>query len=503
MRAVVMELREGQAAVLDQDGSFRVIPDADYQIGQVIEVQAEISALPDEKVKVKKTHTAARNTYARTSSHARRYGSRLLPMAAALVLAIGTGGLTVYATPCTTLTLDVNPSLGYDINLFDHVISVKAYNSEGEALLSSMEGRLSGLKTDVAVERTLAQLKAEGYLEDEETRVLASVSGVSDVARGRAMESLSEGEERFGRMSGEILSTDTLTVSRQVAKEARDRDVSAGRLQRVRELQQHMEAEGTAGDFDEEEWLTRSVREIEDALNAAPPVEDAPGQDDAGEGEKSGAAPAPVISGGRPTGPIPADDPADDTKTPSRQGQDTGETNPEDRRGTDNGLRSGSQKQTSAPAGGQTQAPAGGETQTPTAAPADNSAPQETPSQPPAAPAGNSAPQETPSQPPAAPADNGAPQETPSQPAAVPADNGSPQGTPSQPPAAPAETPASDTAQPEAPGTGDAPAMSPQSQPAGAVFPDTTPQAAPPGTPDGGGAQPAQAPPQPQAEPGK
>lgn len=259
MRAVIMELRGEQAAVLDGSGVFRVIPNKQYQIGQVVE-------LPEVFAPVTADRPSGRPVWP-----ARRIGQHLLPVAAALVLAAGTGGLTVYATPCTTLTLDVNPSLGYDINLFDHVVSVNAYNEEAAALLSGMDESMCGLRTDVAVEKTLIRLQEDGYLSEDETPVLASVSGYFDQTSDRTMRRLHEGEARFQTAHGEVLSTETVEVSRDVAQEARRRDVSAGKLERVRELRDKLTEGGASpAEFDEEAWLSHSVQEIEDAFRQSP-----------------------------------------------------------------------------------------------------------------------------------------------------------------------------------------------------------------------------------------
>jgi len=116
MKAVIVDLKGKYAAALDENGNVIRLRNANYSIGQTVQLQA-----------VKHSRTPS----------VKRLGT--VAAAAALILAIGTG--TAYATPYGTVSLDADSSIEYTINRFDHVLKVKALNEEGEALLSNVEER--------------------------------------------------------------------------------------------------------------------------------------------------------------------------------------------------------------------------------------------------------------------------------------------------------------------------------------------------------------------------
>lgn len=64
-----------------------------------------------------------------------RYATTLAAcLAAVLVL----GGLGMYFTPVSTISVDINPSLELSLNRFDRVIGTKSFNEDGETLLSAV-----------------------------------------------------------------------------------------------------------------------------------------------------------------------------------------------------------------------------------------------------------------------------------------------------------------------------------------------------------------------------
>ena len=148
MNAVIVDIRKKQAAALDETGRVVRIPNANYEIGQTIELHA---------VKPVRTSTMLK---------------RLSTGAAAAVLAalIGTG--TAYAMPYGTVTLDGDASVAYTINCFDYVLGVKGTNEEGEALLAEMDTRLlRHHRIDTAVGTTVEHLEQRGDFEQEKVEI--------------------------------------------------------------------------------------------------------------------------------------------------------------------------------------------------------------------------------------------------------------------------------------------------------------------------------------------
>ncbi len=68
------------------------------------------------------------------------FKQRYAPIIACLFLIIlSAGGIKLYFTPTTVISIDINPSLELGINIFDRIISVKGYNDDGNKLADSAD----------------------------------------------------------------------------------------------------------------------------------------------------------------------------------------------------------------------------------------------------------------------------------------------------------------------------------------------------------------------------
>ena len=140
MNAVIVDLKGKKAAALDENGNVIKIPNANYAIGQKIQLHA---------VSQKRAPSL------------KRIGT--VAAAAALILSIGTG--TAYAMPYGTVSLDADAAIEYTINRFDRVLSVRALNEEGEAVLADLDDHsLRFRPVEEAINTTLEQqeLSREG-----------------------------------------------------------------------------------------------------------------------------------------------------------------------------------------------------------------------------------------------------------------------------------------------------------------------------------------------------
>ena len=99
MKAVIVELRNGYASVLSDDGCIRKVKDNNYELGQVISM------------------TIIRNSILKKIT--------MLTASAVAILILGVG-TWAYASPYSYISLDVNPSIEFVLNRFDRVLKVKA-----------------------------------------------------------------------------------------------------------------------------------------------------------------------------------------------------------------------------------------------------------------------------------------------------------------------------------------------------------------------------------------
>ncbi len=117
----------------------------------------------------------------RQTMPAQRRQLRALTAVAAGLLFLVLGGFKGYQTPVGVVSLDVNPSIEYSINVFDRVLSVRGVNEDGEVLLNQMDTTLlKNRPVAEAVEQTIASLRESGYFpQDAENDVVLAASSYS------------------------------------------------------------------------------------------------------------------------------------------------------------------------------------------------------------------------------------------------------------------------------------------------------------------------------------
>ena len=235
MRAVIVEIKNKTAAVLLADGRIEKIRDNGYAVGQVLDVTA------------------------RQASARKRLVRQLASMVA--VIAIGSASAFAYYTPYYYVSLDVNPSLEYSVNYFDRVLSVKVLDKDGILNEAELEN-LRNKKIEEAVVETVEQIREEGHLEPEAANgILIAVSGKNEEKAENLGVALQEAVKEKAE-PGKPMEVETSSVKKEDIQEAKDLGVSAGKLRLVESLEESAEA----GTIDKEEWLSKPVKEIMDAI---------------------------------------------------------------------------------------------------------------------------------------------------------------------------------------------------------------------------------------------
>lgn len=309
MKAVIVEIKGSNAAVLSEDGRISQIKNRNYKIGQEISM-SNIN-----------------------------YAKWAVTAAAAMFLFVTPAW--AYMTPYSYVSLDVNPSFEFSINRFDRVLEVKAVNGDAEKMVEEIN--IDGLKNKeirVAVRNVLTELKNQGYItEGEDGGVVVAASSKSEEKTNNLAAALKTAvNEEVGKYKEkdsievskdtmEVLETENkdseeieksddskkpedkssvaldnaqdknkdksenkdnvkveknaadknknkdeddetgvevevVKVSQQKVDEAKEKGVTPGKMNIVDKL---AEASGNPEDFDKEEWLDKPVKEIMDA----------------------------------------------------------------------------------------------------------------------------------------------------------------------------------------------------------------------------------------------
>ena len=161
MKAVVVELKDGRAAVLAPDGAVNFIKDENYTVGQFLDI--DTAPVPVKLADYVKKHSTA-------------------AAAAAVAFVVAGSAFAVDGYACTTVTLDVNPSVKYTLNAFDKVLDVEAYNDDGNVILNKMED-VKGKSFERAVEETLDIMEEDTFINGDTDAVITVSSRFGSDAR--------------------------------------------------------------------------------------------------------------------------------------------------------------------------------------------------------------------------------------------------------------------------------------------------------------------------------
>lgn len=142
IKAAVVEIKKNKAVVLEENGTFRVLKNKDYEIGQVIYLKDSASAL---------------------KSGLLRLRNKILIIAGAVGL-VGAGGVVSYAMPVSYVYVEEDGVLKeYQANIYNVIISSAAEETDSET--DSYNGRdLNTLLKEKESEATEIYVNAPDYV---------------------------------------------------------------------------------------------------------------------------------------------------------------------------------------------------------------------------------------------------------------------------------------------------------------------------------------------------
>ena len=220
MKAIVLEIKNGEAAVLREDGIV-VTTRQKCRVGDTIEV--------DEREKI---------------GGVRRF-NRIARLAVACMLVICiAGGSLGYMTASASSYVSVDAgdtSLEFGVNRFGRVISVEGLDENSEEFAQTIAKEVKNKKFDDAVTHTKARMEEMGRMDETEPQpVVAGVSGGSEQQKTQLQESL---QTTFEHKEGKGPKLYMMDVTPQERQEAISRKQSPG-----------MFAFQRRDDWSEEDW---------------------------------------------------------------------------------------------------------------------------------------------------------------------------------------------------------------------------------------------------------
>lgn len=197
MKAIILEVRDGYAAALREDGLV-VKTKQLGEVGTTIELNETVVAFPTQGRRIARTAVAA-----------------------ALALAV-TGGAYTYTNvaEASYVTLDTEEtSVELAVNRMGRVVKVRALDEDSAELAQELAADVRRMKVEDAVDAAMTRM-------DGASTVVAGVTGENDKRSADLQDAVERGMERRERGDMELV---TLEISRDERREAGERDMSAGR----------------------------------------------------------------------------------------------------------------------------------------------------------------------------------------------------------------------------------------------------------------------------------
>ncbi|HKL99252.1 MAG TPA: anti-sigma factor domain-containing protein [Mobilitalea sp.] len=234
MKAVIVDISNGFASVLTDDGDFKAIVNSNYEIGQIIQMSKS-------KVSITK-----------------RFTMLAASVAAVIIISVGTWA---YASPYSYVSVDVNPSIEFTVNMFDRVLRVNAVNDDGKAILDVIKsGKLKNKSIQSALSTTVEHISEAGYFDgpDEGGIIITTSAKNPDKAEDLADELRVTVEEEMIQ-SGETVEFEVLSVGQDRVEEAHELGVTPGKLNLVEKLR---DSSSDPASVNLEDWLDKPVKDI-------------------------------------------------------------------------------------------------------------------------------------------------------------------------------------------------------------------------------------------------
>lgn len=203
MSMVVLEIKDKYAAVLKDDGSIHKIFNDNYNVGQTIG-----------DVIVKKPEF--------------KWVKPVSSIAAAFIMVFALS-VVVLKTPTTFVSIDANPSIEYECNIFNRVLDVTARNDEGEEIIKNLN--LKNLEINDAVNKTITELTVEGYLVSGESEdIVVSCASIIKDSSNNTLNEVAQIATASANISGINANVMSINSTMGEHKQAKALNTTTGKL---------------------------------------------------------------------------------------------------------------------------------------------------------------------------------------------------------------------------------------------------------------------------------
>jgi hypothetical protein len=232
VKGIVVDIRNKDVVVLSDEGSIIKIKNEDYKIGQEIQVNSNI----------------------------KRSKIKFIAVVASFIIAftaIGRGAYE-YTRPYSYVSLDVNPSIEYSVNVFGRVIDASGINQEGKDVISLI--KVENKTVYEAIEYTIYKVIEQGYIKDgEDGEIVITTCSNNEANAEYLADKVKVDVEKHINGNDLVAHVEAFSVGKERVLEAKALGVTPGKLNLVEKLQRSAE---NPDDISIGEWLEKPVKEI-------------------------------------------------------------------------------------------------------------------------------------------------------------------------------------------------------------------------------------------------
>lgn len=167
------------------------------------------------------------------------FGKKLVAAAciAAVLCALPIGAYAYYKTPTSYVSVDINPSVELGINAFGKVVSVKAYNTDGETVLVGLS--LINTNVESAVRLIVKSASQNGFIKDDGSSFISVTAETNNDKKAEKLKDEAEAGAEDAIKSEDdaaTIQTDTIALDRRA--EAIALGITPGKLNLIQKLQE-------------------------------------------------------------------------------------------------------------------------------------------------------------------------------------------------------------------------------------------------------------------------
>lgn len=207
-------------------------------------IRSELNHIKADDELVSKTEVYLKNELAhnhkaiRFSKHRLAFIRDIAKIACIVLILIQSevGRFAYYKTPVSYISLDINPSIEFGVNIFDRVVSAEGYNGDGKNVLAGLN--VTGTNVVTAIRTVISSAINNGFVESDGSTVISVTSETDDTKTAQKLESETEtGVNKALEEKGRTAVVVKDNVRLALRDEARELSITPGKLNLIKKLQ--------------------------------------------------------------------------------------------------------------------------------------------------------------------------------------------------------------------------------------------------------------------------